>query len=100
VPKIEFRDAIVVEGNLVPKIYVTGMVEPGELGGQPFGKGMVVVQIVPFADSWLMQCSGDQIDACPADLEPGDTWAEMLNAVLAAWKHVEAHERRSLGTRA
>jgi hypothetical protein len=82
----------------MPKIYVQSEVGPGELGGHPFGKAIVVIQVSPYAEGFLVQCSGDGIDECPGDLEPGHTWAEGLNAVAAAWEHARAHEHRGSPT--
>lgn len=82
----------------MPKIYVTGTVTPGRLGDQPFGNALVVVQVVTVStldQIFALHCSGDQIDQCPGDLEPGDTWSDFHAVMDAAVAHVEAHEARS-----
>jgi hypothetical protein len=39
-------------------------------------------------------CTGDGIDECPGDLEPGDTWSDFEDCLQFAIKHIGNHEAR------
>lgn len=44
---------------------------------------------------YAVACTGDGIDECPADLEPGDTWSNFRDCIESAIVHIGNHEARS-----
>lgn len=53
-----------------------------------------VVEISEVDGIYGLVCTGDDVDRCPSDLEPGDTWSNLEDAVQAGLKHIHNHEKR------
>lgn len=54
-----------------------------------------VVALSEIDGIYTITCTGDGIDQCPEDLEPGDTWSDFEVCVRGAITHIHNHEKRS-----
>lgn len=65
--------------------------------GQLLSQGPVaeVVTLSEIDDIYAIHCTGDGIDECPPDIEPGDTWSSFEDCVQKAIRHIGNHEGRS-----
>lgn len=53
-----------------------------------------VITISEIDGIYTLRCTGDQIDACPSNVESGDTWSNFEDCVAEGLAHVGLHERR------
>lgn len=58
---------------------------------------LVRAEVVTLSDVdgiYAIACTGDGIDQCPDDIEPGDTWSNFQDCVQEAMSHIANHEDR------
>lgn len=63
----------------------------------PYEAGPVaeIVTVSELDGIYAVVCTGDGIDQCPGDIEPGDTWSNFEDCVMSAVRHIGNHEDRS-----
>lgn len=84
----------------MPRILITtaGIAQHIRRGYAPPDGFKPVAEVVTLSEIggiYAFACTGDGVDQCPEDLEPGDTWSNFEDCVRAAVTHIDNHEKRS-----
>lgn len=81
----------------MPRILITDDATSGDLVRHLTNRPVAEVVTLSELDGiYGVHCTGDGIDECPGDIEPGDTWSSFEDCVREAVRHVNNHERRRL----
>lgn len=57
---------------------------------------ILVVEISDVDGIYALRCTGDGVDQCPEDLEPGDTWSSLIDCIQDGVVHMGNHEKRGI----